>query len=84
MEVAVTDTRTCSPRLVAAVVRQLGADRWRTSPLHGVMTGSPGGAAPGTSWLAAHLDEFSPLYLSYWLSLKVIHRQIQASLTDRR
>lgn len=48
------------------------------------MTGSPEGAAPGTSWLAAHLDEFPPLYLSYWLSLKVIQRQIQASLTDRQ
>lgn len=33
-------------------------DRQRTCPLTGVITGSQGGAAPGTSWHTAHLDDF--------------------------
>lgn len=45
----------------ATVVHQPCADRRRTCPLHAVITGSQGGAAPGTSWHMAYLDDFFPL-----------------------
>lgn len=47
-----TVTRTRPRCSAATVVRQLGADRRRTCPLPAVITGSRGGAAPGTSWHA--------------------------------
>lgn len=45
--------------LLQSSISSVLTDRLRTCPLSGVITGSQGGAASGTSWRTAHLDDFS-------------------------
>lgn len=71
MKVFTTVTPTRFPCSAATVVHQLGADRRRTCPLRAVITGSQGGAAPGTSWHThAHLDDFFPSQFVLVVELK--------------